>query len=152
MKLKQSSSIEDIYAVNLRSASSRSGICICELHSLDKLVGMKRAEAVRCKLLENKVKTRQLTNLRVLSEWTGLDDFVAQTMEVRFIPKSTFTISYEILVFDDVVAIYRTLPEISYLEIKDITHAKATRQLFEALWLQAKNMTPKNSGAARIES
>ena len=151
MKIRQSTNLSDIYDVNMRSAGSYGGICICELGTLDELIGMEKAEIIRKKLLKNNVKTKQLTNRKALKEWTAVNGFVSETMEIRYISPHFFAISYEILIFDDTVAIYRDIGGISYLEINDITYAQALRQLFESVWLQAKSMTLNSKGGARIK-
>jgi hypothetical protein len=150
MRVKQSSKLDDIYDVNLRSAGSYSGICIYELGSLDELIGMKKAEEIRKKLVKNKIKTRQLTNHKKLGEWTQLDDLMKQ-QQICFISQDIFTISREILILDDIVAIYRKTPKIDYLEIQDITYAQIMRQLFEVLWQQATLMNLGRGGAASVE-
>ena len=152
MKIRKSNKLSDICDVNLRSANAKSGICIFELGSLDQIIGMKKAEIIREKLLKNNVKTKQLTNHKTLKEWTNMDNFVGKTMDIRYISPQFFTILHEILIFDDTVALYRGSGEIFYLEINDTTYTKAMRQLFKSVWLQAQPMKLKNKGAAIINN
>lgn len=151
MIVKQSTKLDDIYDVNLRSASSYSGICIYELGSLDELIGMQRAEAIRQELLKNEIKTRQLTNHVQLKAWTELNDLMAQ-QQIRFIPEDILAITREILIFNDIVAMYRKAPKIDYFEIQDITNAHIMRQFFENLWDQAQVMKLNQGGAATLNN
>ena len=133
--IRFSSNREDIININRRSAESKNGISIIELSMLDGLMDKETAESIREAITSKKVPVRQLTNLsEIYAEWTKYTKEFQEIMQIRCIPKEMFDIQNEILIFDDVVAIYRVEPSISYIEIEDSSYASMMRTFFDNLW------------------
>lgn len=147
MKITQSKSIADIIAVSERSAEASGGIRILELGSLGDIIPAEPAEAVRRHLLASSIKIRQLTNLRQFDAWTRVDGFVEHCMQVRRISARVLPIGLEMLLFDDVVALYRVQPEVSVLVIEDADFATQQRALFDATWAQAEPLSLRADGS-----
>jgi hypothetical protein len=139
--VRYSSDRNDIIDVNRRSASCKSGISIIELSMLDGLMDSKTAESLRQEIIGNGVKVRQLTNLtEIFANWTRFSKELQEIMQIRYIPREVFPIDMEILIFDDVVAMYRVEPEISYTEIQDKMYADMMRAFFDQLWRASQAM------------
>jgi hypothetical protein len=80
----------------------------------------KIAEDIRQDLINNCISVRQVTNLsEIYADWTTYSQELKELLQIRYIPNEVFDIQNEILIFDDIVAMYRVYPEISYMEIED---------------------------------
>jgi hypothetical protein len=126
---------KDIIDVNRRSAQSKTGISIIELSMLDGLMDKETAESIRSEIISKNIPVRQLTNLsEIYADWTRFSKELQELMQIRCIPTEIFSIQNEILIFDDVVAMYRVEPEIYYVEIEDANYASMMRDFFDNLW------------------
>ncbi len=130
-----SSSRQDIIDINRRSANSKTGISIIELSMLDGLMDKDTAEIIRQSIIHNKVPVRQLTNFsEIYSDWTVFSRELQELMQIRFVGRDVFDIQNEILIFDNIVAMYRIEPDVSYIEIEDSSYANMMRSFFDNLW------------------
>lgn len=133
--IRFSSNRQDIIDINRRSAESKTGISIIELSMLDGLMDKETAESIRQSIITKKVPVRQLTNLsEIYAEWTQFARELQELMQIRYISQELFDIQNEMLIFDDIVAIYRVEPDISYIEIEDPSYASMMRTFFDNLW------------------
>jgi hypothetical protein len=125
----------DIIDVNRRSAKCKTGISIIELSMLDGLMDKDTAESIRSEIIAKNIPVRQLTNLsEIYADWTRFTKELQELMQIRCIPTEIFSIQNEILIFDDIVAMYRVEPEIYYVEIEDANYASMMRDFFDNLW------------------
>ncbi len=134
MSVEAFHTVEAIIEVNRESAQARDGIRIIELSTLGDVIPRDEAEAIRKELLTYKVGVRQLTNQAAFGPWTEVADFIKRCMNVRFIVSSALPIKAEVLVFDDVVAIYRIDPDVSLTIIRDPAFAEVQKALFDLAW------------------
>lgn len=126
--------LEELYEISLESARSKEGeIFIFELGNLSDLFGYEKAEKLRQEFLQNKTKVKQITNLPSIQKFTDDDDFLNNLMTFRYVPSNIFTINNEILIFDDVVAIYN---KDELMIIRDENFSKNQKQLFMSIWEQ----------------
>jgi hypothetical protein len=140
IRLKKAIS-EDLYEISLLSAKSKEKqIYIYEISTLSDVIGFKKAEILRKEFLKNKIKVKQITNIPVFPKFTDNSEFVNGVMEFRYVPKDIFEIKDEILIFDDVVAIYNTEPKIKLLVIKNKNFAENQKELFLELWNNSKKI------------
>lgn len=142
-----STDIQDIESVTLRSTYSKSGIRIIELSSLDDVLPFKKAEVMRGKWLKNNIQVKQLTNLRGFEPWTEVKGFVDGCMNVRFVPKDVLPINMEVLMFDDVVALYRVKPSVEVIIIENAAFAIQQRALFDSFWQIADPVQLRQDGS-----
>lgn len=150
--IRYSSERNDIIDVNRRSAYSKTGISIIELSMLDGLMESTTAESIRQEIIGNGVKVRQLTNLsEIFSDWTKYSQELQEIMQIRYIPKEIFSIETEILIFDDTVAMYRVIPDITYAEIQDAPYADMMRKFFDTLWAASQAMIWWVGGGAQAK-
>lgn len=149
--LKVSTALEDIVAINERAVNSKTPVRIMELSSLGDLIPMQKAETIRQALQKRKVAVRQLTNQTEFGPWTEVDGFITTCMEVRSLPSDVLPIHVEILLFDDVVAVYRTEPQVLVTIIEEANFASQQRALFDGFWKIATPMqlAPDGSGQVR---
>lgn len=131
----QDVTIEDIYEISLASARAKEKkVKIYEMSNLTDLIGMERAEEIRRAFLENGTKVEQITNSSSVPAFSKDDEFINNCMSFRYIPKETFTIENEVLIFDDTVAIYTCIPSPKLAIIRDKSFALNQKQLFGTLW------------------
>lgn len=143
IKLKKATA-EDLYKISLLSARSKEKqIYIYEISNLSNIVGFEKAEILRKEFLKNKIRVKQITNIPVLPKFTENGEFVNNLMDFRYVPKNIFEIRDEILIFDDIVAIYNTEPEMKLLIIKNKDFTQNQKELFLKLWNNSKKLTIK---------
>ena len=126
--------VEDIIAINQRSAQTTDRIRIMELSSLGQVIPLEVAESIRASLLARQIKVYQLTNQRAFEPWTKVSGFVETCMNVRSVSADLLPIQTEVLLFDDIVAIYRVEPEVSVMIIEEPAFAAQQKALFDNFW------------------
>ncbi|MEI8067954.1 MAG: hypothetical protein WCG91_03350 [Candidatus Shapirobacteria bacterium] len=137
----EKATIDDLYEISLMSARSKEKqLYIYEISTLSEIIGFDRAEILRSEFLKNGIKVKQITNNPVVSKFTKNDEFFNKLMDFRYVPKDIFGIRDEILIFDDMVAIYNTEPEIKLLVIKNSDFAENQKELFLELWNNSKKI------------
>jgi len=123
---------EELYDITLRSAGAQSKqVYIYELWELSDFLSSKQSEEIRELFLRNKVSVKQITNDSAVPEFSKNTDFVNKVMQFRFVSSDIFTIKKEILIFDDIVAIY---DHEEILIIQDEVFSMNQKQLFENIW------------------
>ena len=143
-KVLEKATVKDLYEISLMSAKSKEKqIYIYEISNLSDIVGFEKAEILRKEFLKNKIRVKQITNTPILSKFTENEKFVNNLMDFRYIPKNIFEIKDEILIFDDIVAIYNTEPKMKLLVIKNKDFAQNQKELFLELWNNSKKLTIK---------
>ncbi len=131
------SSKNDLYEITLKSSKAKEKeIYIYEKGEMSDLFDRQKAEKIRKSFLKNKVKVKQITNIPTLPKFTEIDEFTNKLMTFRYVPKDIFSIDNEILIFDDIVAIYNTK---EILVIKDKKFADNQKQLFISIWDQGES-------------
>jgi len=85
---------------------------------------------LRQEFLKNQIQVKQITNHYNLKEFSKNNEFIDNVMLFRYVPQNIFHIKYEILIFDDIVAIY---DENEILIIENKTYAENQKQLFLAI-------------------
>lgn len=132
----------DLFEISLMSSQAKEKmIYIYEVSDLSKIVGFKKAEILRNEFLRNGIKVKQITNNLKLSKFTENDEFVDKNMDFRYVPKEKFKIRDEILIFDDMVAVYNTTNRPELLVIKNKKFAENQKELFRELWNRSKKIT-----------
>lgn len=128
---------EDLQEITLLSANTKSKeVFIYELGDMGDLFGKKEGEEIRNIFLKNEVKVRQLTNSLTLPKFSKNNRFVNEVMTFRYVPKNIFDIKKEILIFDDIVAVYN---DKEMFAVKDRAFADNQKQLFENIWEQGQS-------------
>lgn len=128
---------DDLYDISLRSSRAKSGeVFIFEKGSMSDLFDKGEAEKIRKNFLKNNIKVKQITNIPELPKFTDSDEFVNKVMTFRYVPRDIFTIENEILIFDDIVAIYNAE---ELLIIEDKKFAGNQKQLFTSIWEQGQS-------------
>ena len=130
-----------LFDLSLRSANANSKVVyLYEIDSLSELISLDKAELIRQEFLRNGVKVKQITNKPVLPKFSANTEFTDRCMLFRYVPKSIYDITREVLIFDNTVAIYYLEgDEVKLLIIEDEAYAKTQVQLHNLLWDQGLN-------------
>lgn len=145
-----SSKVADIIEINRRSATSKTDIRIMELNTMSNIFPLATAESIRRQLLKNQVHVKELTNLRAFEPSTKVKGFIETCMNIRYVPKEILPINTEMQIFDDIVAIYQIMPEVSLTVIKHKAFAEQQRALFDNFWKIATPITLGSDGSTTI--
>lgn len=125
--------INAIVDVSLRSASAKE-VNTFELGTLNDLLTQEQAELIRAEFVKHKTPIKQITNLRKFTSWTDNAELTQQNLSVKYVFPDIFLIQDEMLIFGDIVAIYRLKPDPFYVEIHDKMHAESMRRFFLNTW------------------
>jgi hypothetical protein len=99
------------------------------------------AELARKEFVSNKVDVHELTNESSFSGWTNVVELVEKFWNVRYISKSELEMDFEMLVYNDVFAMYNEIEgEIFGVEIHNEKLAKMQKQIFDFIWGKAEEM------------
>jgi hypothetical protein len=146
--VQTSASAAAIAAVTRRSAETKDIIRIIELSTMGALMPQGQAESIRARMLANKVQVRQLTNTREFGPWTGVSGFIDSCMSVRYVDAATLPIGVELVVFDNVVALYRMRPRPWVVVIEDAAVAAQHKALFDTVWNRAEELALQADGSS----
>lgn len=135
-----------IIDITKRQARSKTEVCIFEISKMDDLMTYDRAEAIRSEFVDNGTKVRQLSNYRRIGKWTDTEGFT-DLMSIRYIDPEVLTIGDEIVVFDDMVAMYRLQPNAWYHEVRDESFAQTIRNLFNNVWVSSEVLVLGEDGS-----
>lgn len=99
------------------------------------------AEEVRSEFVKRKVHIKQITNLTAISPYTNVTELVERYWEVRHVDPKVLKLSYEVLVYNDVVVMYNVRGKSVFcVEIYDTDLAAMQKQLFNFVWNMGKKM------------
>lgn len=112
------------------------------------------AERVRMEFVRNGLsELRQITNLKRILPWTNFEEIVSLT-EFRYLDPKLLIMNAEILVYNDVVAMYNLKNnELVGIEIYNQELADMQKKLFDFIWFQLKplKIVDKRGGARLIK-
>lgn len=99
------------------------------------------SERVRMEFLKKGLKNLyQLTNLPQFGPWTNIEEFI-DICEFRYIDPKEFSLQVEIVVYNDVVAMYKLSGrEIFCIEIHNADLARMQKQIFDFVWERSQKM------------
>jgi len=110
------------------------------------------SERVRIEFVKKGLKSsQQLTNYAKINPWTNIEEFVHR-WECRFVNPKEFRIETEILIYNDVVALYQLRnDDIFCVEIENSTNAEMQKGLFDYVWKRAGQMQKRGErGEVRL--
>ena len=145
---------EGLEQVTWNSTKAKDMVRIYELKDMDAFLEHGTAELMREKFVENKIKTHQLTNAKHIDNYTNVTEKVNKYWEVRHVSPEKLTIEFEVLIYNDVYAIYSYKEsEVFCIEIYSEQLARMQKQLFDFIWSYSQKMNILNEkGKAAIDS
>jgi sugar-specific transcriptional regulator TrmB len=132
--------IEGLKQMTWNSSKAQKELRIIEISSMGEFLDFGFAEKTRTEFILNKVKVKELSNQKRLNEWTEITQFVQDYWSARYIPKDLFEITFEILIYNNVYAMYNYQNnDIMGVEIYNEQLANMQKQIFDYIW---ENATP----------
>lgn len=118
---------------------------------MDYFLDEEYSEKLRGMFLENKIHTRQLSNIKEFKNWTKLTEFV-KYCELRYIPPQQLKPTFETLIYNNVYVLYQCVgEEIFCVEIYNEHLATMQKQIHDFLWEHAQKMKYTSPyGAAKL--
>lgn len=145
--------VEGLKQVTYNSTKATGTLRIIEkVNDMSKFVPKKFSEDMRSRFVERGVKVRQITTHRALLPFTQNNTFVQKHCELRHIPRKRLAVEFEVLIYDDVYAMYNTKEKEAFcVEIYNTELARMQTQIFDFLWNSAARMEfMDEQGSARI--
>ncbi len=145
--------IEGLKQVTYNSLKAKGELLTMEVADMNSFFEYEYAEKMRQKFIEREITIRTLTNQKEISAWTEVGTkMVKKYWEIRHLPADQLEIEFEILLYNDVYAMYRYQGEkIFCVEIYSQELAKMQRQIFWYMWQQAQPFEVLNKfGQARL--
>lgn len=134
--------IDGLKHVTWNSLRARGTLRIYEVSSsMTAFLPQKFSEKVREELVRNKILTHQLTNLTKIEAYTEILGAATTWWEPRHISPRELAIKSEVLIYNDVTALYHYLHnDIFCVEIENADLARMQAQLFDFIWRHARSM------------
>lgn len=133
---------EGLEQVTWNSLRADKDLLIYELAStMESFTNKEFAEEVRSEIVRRRIHVKQLTNLKEIPDFTEVVEKVKKYWEVRHVSKKLLNISFEVIVYNDVVAMYdfsRSQP--FCVEIMDPKLADFQKSQFQYIWDHAEKM------------
>lgn len=115
----------------------------------------KYAEKMRQRFVDRGIHIRQLTNLEKIEDYTDVTEMVTKYSTLKYIDPKVLKIDSEILLYNDVYAMYRfdhEKEDVFCVEVHNASLAAMQKQMFEVLWKQAKSFRIlSDNGRAEVE-
>ncbi len=110
------------------------------------------SEVVRQEIVKRRIHVHQITNLSHIEAYTKVTEKVEKYWEPRFINPKVLNLTYEFLVYNDVIAMYNVRNNnVFCVEIYDKNLASMQKQLFKFVWDHAQKMQKiGNNGEAKL--
>ena len=145
---------DDVYKqVTWNSLQAKGKLLIFEMVSdMTSLMEREFAEEVRRELVKRRIHVHQITNLKHLEHYTDVTELVEKYWEVKYVDPKVLNLSYEVLIYNDVVAMYNLRgKDVFCVEVHDANLAAMQKQLFAYVWRTAQPMVKVGShGEARL--
>jgi sugar-specific transcriptional regulator TrmB len=108
------------------------------VNDMSAFMSQKLAEDFRRHFVENNVIVHQLTPFTTIDNHTENTDFTKAHMKIRYIDPTDITIGPDILIYDNVFALYQTQEdELIGIEMHNAAIATMQKQLFDFIWDKA---------------
>ena len=128
--------LKGLKQITWNSLRAHKEILIFEMVSnMSEFMDQEFSEEVRREIVKRKIRVRQITNYKKIKAFTKVTDKVIKYWEPRYVDPKTLKLSYEVLIYNDVVSLYSYKNKnFSGLEIKSKSLADMQKQMFEFVW------------------
>lgn len=146
--------VDGLKQVTINSLQAKERLFIYETsQDMSSFIDQDFAEKLRKEFVENRIFTYQLTNWKKIHSYTAVKELVRHFWECRYIDREELDMEFEILIYNDVYAMYNTQgSEIFCVEIHNPQLASMQKQLFQFMWTHARRMKiVSDTGEAVLE-
>ncbi|HUW21483.1 MAG TPA: helix-turn-helix domain-containing protein [Candidatus Bathyarchaeia archaeon] len=146
------SGVKGLKQVTWNSLKAKDELLIYEIADMAAFLNYGFCEKVREEYVRRKIYIRELTNLSHLPAWTKIKDLVKNYWQVRYIDSRELPIKFEVLVYNDVYAMYNYQEDdIFCIEVYNRDLADMQKRLFNFAWKRAlKIKILNNEGEAQL--
>ncbi len=143
---------EGLKQITWNSLKAEKDLYIYEVNSdMSAFIDPRFSEEIRKELVKRRIHTSQLTNLKRIPKYTKVKDLVRKYWEVRHLNPKDLSIDFEVLIYNDVVALYNVRgKDLFCVEIHDKRLAKMQKQIFKFVWKNAKKMEIVNDSGEAV--
>lgn len=152
-EVKYYNGLDGLKQVTYNSLAAKKDLYIFELdQDMSKFIDYEFSEEIRKELVTNQIVTNQLTNLKHILPYTEVTEMVEHLWRIKHINPKEFAIRFEVLIYNDVYAIYTyERSEAFCVEIHNQNLAAMQKQLFKFVWQKAQAMRIYDlRGGARV--
>ena len=141
-KVKYYSNTDGLEQVTWNSLNAKEPLRIYEVEQdMSVFLDPGFSEKIREELVFNKITTLQLTNKKHIEPYTKIAELVKKFWEVCYLAPKELEIKFEVLIYNDVVAMYNFKGEDKFcVEIYNENLAQMQKQLFDFVWEKARKM------------
>lgn len=102
--------------------------------------------------MENKIRVKQISNLKKFHGWTDIAEFDTKYWECRYIDPKKLKMEFEVLIYNEVYVMYNVgSKDVFCVEIYNAELAAMQKQVFDYMWNAARKMRiTDNRGAAEV--
>ncbi len=146
--------LDGLKQVTWNSTRAIGSLRVFEVANMSAFLDFDFSERVRLEFIRQKLKSsRQLTNLKEIPAWTNISEFV-DIWECRYLDPAEIKTQMEILLYNDVVAMYQYQRQnIFCLEIHDQDLSDTLKQFYDYIWNRSQRMSLLNPrGAVELYS
>lgn len=134
--------IEGLKQVNWNTLKARNGVMIYEVGGdMSAFLDPKFSESIRQEMMDRDIFVKQLTNHKVINEFTKIPNYAQKFWEVRYLSPKNLKIDFEVIIYNDVYVAYTYKgSEVFCVEIYNQSLAEMQKQLFNFVWKSGKKM------------
>lgn len=141
--------IKGLEQITWNSSKAKDELRIIEFSTMSQFLDFGFSEKARTEFLLNKVHVKEITNLKSVPAWTEITQFAMDYWDCRYIPKSLFEVTFEILTYNDVYTMYNYKDnDIVGVEIYNQKLSEMQKQIFDYLWEGATPLIKKGKNGA----
>jgi predicted transcriptional regulator len=131
--------LEGLKQVTYNSLKAKKELLTLEITDMDGFFDHEYAEKMRHKFIDREIQIKTLTNQKEIPEWTETaTEMVRKYWQIRHLPEEQLEIKFEILVYNNVYAMYRYQGgKIFCVEVYSNELAEMQKQLFSYMWDKA---------------
>ncbi|MBD3362990.1 hypothetical protein GF362_04690 [Candidatus Dojkabacteria bacterium] len=143
---------EGLKQITWNSLEAKDEICIFEIsEGMHPFTGEEFAEKMRLEIVKRGIVTRQLTNIQHFDPYTNIQAYIDKHHKLRYIDPDDLKMDFELLIYNNVVAIYTYIDEAFGVELHNENLARMQKQLFNFVWKKAQKMKLRKGGRADLQ-
>ena len=144
--------VEGLKQVSYNALKAEKILRVYEVEHISDFLPQEFSEYFRREAVKRGIMTHDLTNKKSFPEFTNVTEMIRNYSQFRYIDPQKLTISFEVLIYNDVYATYSYKEEeIFCVEIYSQELARMQKQIFDFIWPEATPLKfTSDRGAASI--
>lgn len=143
--------VEGLKQLTWNSLRAVESLRIYEIADMNIFMDYGFAEKVRLEFVSRGIKVHEITNANKMGPWTNVHRLYKEFWNCRYLSSEILTISSEILLYNDVYAMYGYKNgDVWGIEIYNEDLAEMQKQIFDSYWRIGREMKVGDGGSAGI--